>query len=317
MVYRIDLGGETVNEHRVVEALTETAHVMGAAVVAARERKGRYRVDGATEPWDIVVDVNGQVHLSAPTRPDADPAVQVARLYELAGSLRPIGLAGVDRELQLPIEAVTALDVPAKQFAEEMEQSKSISPDLQPPADTDRVPWPVNWSEYEPFARVGGFAWGVDLSREDAVARYNQVVECAPERIEALRGLARAHGLDFGPAPEQLDKLNEWFINSVEDAPGAYTLRPECHSVLYDITIFIGQTLVERNPALRWSVTTKGSRRTVPHFQETVVSGFKDAPYGLDVFEHVLRVGAAATALNGLRPEHETTFSSLVEASES
>ncbi|WP_237158285.1 hypothetical protein [Mycobacteroides franklinii] len=280
-------------------------------------RAGRYRIDGL-EPWDIVVDVQDWgTFLSAPTRPDANPAIQVQRLYQLASELEKSGIHGRDRELGVSICAVTDLSAPAEEFAKQIQQSRSPAPDLMAPADTERVPWPTNWDGYEPFAPIGGQTWWADLSKEDAVRRCEDIASRTDERMAALAALTRVNGFELGSAPKDIENLSQWLIYSVEDA-GLNTYRPGWESVVDDIAIFLGHILIDRIPHLHWTVNIKGTRRTTPHFQETVLGGFKNPRPGradgkFDIFGAVRGVAGAAITLNELRPSDEVKFAAITE----
>lgn len=288
MVYRIDFD-KAPDAAALVSELTSTAANAGAQVVSAFEdRAGRYRI----EPWDITLDVDWQVHLSIPTRPDVDATLAVDRLYLLARDLDSLGLHGTDRELAAPISDITNLDAPAREFAAQIEKSKSPVPDALAPVDTDRVPWPTNWNGYTPFQRIGGRVAGSELSADDALARFEQVTSSIAGRITELGKLTRANGFELGTDPGHIEQLKDWLIHSIEDA-GHRELRPYWQSVLYDVAIFAGESLIQRIPYLKWTVPTKGTRRSTPHFRETVVGGFQNTLFTTeDVFSEVLGMGA-------------------------
>lgn len=307
MVYRIDFGKAPDTEAMVAE-LTSTASNAGAQVVPAFEdRAGRYRI----EPWDITVDVDWQVHLSIPTRPDADPALAVERLYLLARDLDSLGLRGVDRELGTSTSDITSLDAPAREFAAQIERSKSQVPDVLGPVNTDRVPWPTNWNGYRPFERVGGRIPSEDLSKEDARARFEQITSSINDRVTELGKLIRANGFELGASPERQAQLMDWLLSSIEDA-GHGDLRPHWQSVLYDVAIFVGESLIQRIPYLTWTFVTKGSRRTVESYQGTVVGGFtKTLSPTLDVFREFASL-IAATEKDGIGPRRKQFISQLI-----
>ncbi|SEB18039.1 MULTISPECIES: hypothetical protein [unclassified Mycobacterium] len=296
MVYRIDFD-KAPDAEAVVAELAATAAAAGAHMVPAFEdRPGRYRI----EPWDITVDMDWQVHLSIPTRPDADPASAVQRLYLLARDLDSLGLRGVDRELGTPISSITDLDIPTAEFAAQIEKAKSPVPDAVPPVNTDRVPWPTNWDSYTPFERIGGKTPGSELSEAEALARFEQITSSIDQRITELGKLTRAHGFNLSTQPEDVKQLTDWLIASIED-DGYGQLRPYWDSVLYDVAMFVGDAAIKRIPYLYWTIPTKGTRRSTPHFRETVIGGFKNTPSSTteDVFRDI--AGMSAVAYVGAR----------------
>lgn len=315
MVYRIDFDGQ-VDEHAVVTTLRNSLRTDGASALPDPVRAGRYRIS-SVDPWDIVVDVlDWGTFLSAPTRPDADPTAQIERLYRLAWELEKLGLQGRDRELDVSISTVTDLSEPAAEFATKMQQSRSPATDLIAPVDTDRVPWPTNWADYEIFTPVGGQTWWADLSKEEAVRRCEDIVFRTDQRVAALAALTRVNGFELGYAPSDIEHLSQWLIHSVEEA--RYNVfRSAWESVIYDIAIFLGHILIERVPHLHWTVSTKGNRRATPHFQETVLGGFENlrlnGGHTVDVFGSVKRVAGAAITLNELRSSDEEMFVAITE----
>ncbi len=289
MVYRIDFD-KAPDEEAMVAELMSTVTDAGAQVIPAfEERVGRYRI----EPWDITLDVDWQVHLSIPTRPEADPDVAIERLYLLARDLDSLGMHGFDRELGTPVSDTAGLDAPTREFATQIEKSKSPVPDVLGPVDTDRVPWPVNWDGYIPFGRIGGLIPSEDLSKEDAKARFEQVASSIDERINELGKLTRTHGFELVNSPAHIEQLTNWVIGSIEDA-GHGELRAYWQSVLYDVAIFVGKSLIQRIPYLKWTFVAKGSRRTVENYQGTVIGGFtKTLSPTFDVFTAVAFIGGA------------------------
>ncbi|MHA7666951.1 hypothetical protein [Mycolicibacterium sp. HS_4_1] len=308
MVYRIDFD-TAPDVEAVVAELAATAAAAGAHMVPAFEdRAGRYRV----EPWDITVDMDWQVHLSIPTRPDADPAAAVHRLYLLARDLDSLGLRGVDRELGTPVSSITDLDIPAAEFAAQIEKAKSPVPDAMPPANTDRVPWPTNWDSYTPFERIGGHLPGRDIPKPEALARFEQITSSIEARIAELGKLTRAHGFELGTGPDRVDQLTAWLIASLED-DGYGKLRPYWDSVLDDVAMFVGDALIKRIPYLSWTIPTKGTRRSTPHFYDTVVGGFKNLSFTTteDVFMDVQPV-CGITSANTYRPRDHQRLAELI-----
>jgi hypothetical protein len=253
-----------------------------------------------------------QVHLSIPTRPDADPASAVQRLYLLARDLDSLGLRGVDRELGTPISSITDLDIPTAEFTAQIEKAKSPVPDAVPPVNTDRVPWPTNWDGYTPFERIAGTTPGSELSADEALARFEQITSSIDQRITELDKLTRAHGFELSTRPEQVDQLTSWLIASIED-DGCGPFRPYWDSVLHDVAMFVGDALIKRIPYLYWTIPTKGTRRSTPHYRETVVGGFKNLSFTTteDVFMDVLRVGGVLYA-DTYWPSDQQTLSRLI-----
>lgn len=85
-----------------------------------------------------------------------------------------------------------------------------------------------------------------------------------PARIEMLRQLLTANGVELNSTDAAVQDLNDWFYANVEPDPkNRGRLLPDWYSVVNDIALFLGEVMIERHPNLRWEFFTWG-RRTFP-----------------------------------------------------
>jgi hypothetical protein len=162
----------------------------------------------------------------------------------------------------------------------------------------------MNWDGYEIYHP--GVAGPVhELPRADARREFDALMKAAPERIEMLRQLLRANSAELAGTDAGIQDLNDWFIVNVEadpDRPGR--LLPEWYSVVRDVALFLGDTLIGRCPGLRWEFFTWGKKDV--SYQRHVIMGFSQVPnpkYNLDLEAAVAAYGHRIVASRGSVPE--------------
>lgn len=142
----------------------------------------------------------------------------------------------------------------------------------------------VAWDNYEPF-RPG--VWGSlnELPRRDARAAFKKLMNEKAARIEALRRLLKANGLDLSHDDASIQALNDWFGERVErDPQEPRRLRPLWYAVVNDIALFLGDVMISRYPGLRWEFFTWGKKNV--SYQRHVIMGFSRVPnpkYNVDI----------------------------------
>lgn len=263
------------------------------------DRVGRVVID----EWRITVDVlENLLFISATTPPDVDAALQVDRLYRLAGIFaQAYQLECFDRELDQQIDpGVANPDQRAAaitEFAAQVERSKSPDIDIMPNRDTTHVPWPVLWGEYIPMDLAGGPAYASDLTRAEAKSRFEAITQNAAERQQMLVTLCARHGVNLTPTREGLEALGKWLVNSVESGTEYRTqLRHPWRLVLLDAAIYTAEVLLQRLPYLHWKLITTGGKSYID-YQEVVIAGFKRYNFTktVNVISLVLSAGVCAT----------------------
>lgn len=113
-----------------------------------------------------------------------------------------------------------------------------------------------------------------ELPRREARQRYNKLMAHKAERIAELRKLVAASGVELGTSDPAIQDLNDWFYANVEpdpERPGR--LLPEWYSVVVDISLFLGEVMIERHPHLHWAFFTWGKKDVA--YQYPVIMGFR------------------------------------------
>lgn len=168
----------------------------------------------------------------------------------------------------------------------------------------------MDWDDYEIFDP------GVDrplheVSRSEAKRAHDRLMAAIPERLRQLRRLAEANGVDL-QAKDGLQRFNDWFADSVEaDPANPQLLRGEWYSVVNDVGLLIGESLIERSGGkLRWELFTRGKKDSA--YQRSVVMGF-DVPNPKFNYDFDLAVGHYAHRIVRGMDHERDFFARLVE----
>lgn len=131
------------------------------------------------------------------------------------------------------------------------------------------VDWGSGYEIYDP-----GVAGNPQLlPRAEARQAFKQCMQTKPTRLEMLRQLLEASGLELGTSDDDVQVLNDWFYAHVEadpEHPGR--LLSEWYSVVHDVALFLGDVMIERHPNLRWEFFTWGKSNVA--YQRHVIMGF-------------------------------------------
>lgn len=132
----------------------------------------------------------------------------------------------------------------------------------------------IDWNSYELY-HPGVSALPNTLSRADARRAYERLMQAKPARIEMLRQLLTANGVELNSTDAAVQDLNDWFYANVEPDPkNPGRLLPDWYSVVNDIALFLGEVMIERHPNLRWEFFTWGQKkRLLPSARD---HGFQD-----------------------------------------
>lgn len=166
----------------------------------------------------------------------------------------------------------------------------------------------VNWSGYVAFQPSVSGPWH-ELARRDARALFNSILAARDERVEALRGLLGANGVELHNSNEGVKSLEDWFRGHVTPDP-TDPARPDPRwlAVAFDVGVFLGETMIARRPELRWELLT--SPRGDVSYQRPVIVGFTDPAMRLDP---VWRVSSLAfRVLEGLSEDDKSDFLTLL-----
>jgi hypothetical protein len=105
------------------------------------------------------------------------------------------------------------------------------------------------------------------------------------QRITELRKLLHLNGIELSGTDEGIQVLNDWFREHVEpseDQPNR--LRNLWYAVVNDLSLFLGDVIIERAPGLRWEFFTGGKKDA--SYQRHVIMGFSrvsDPKYYIDI----------------------------------
>ncbi len=132
----------------------------------------------------------------------------------------------------------------------------------------------IDWGTYEPYDyyHAGVFGPWHELPRSEARAEFKRLMAAKPARIEQLRQLLKANGVELSDTDDGLLRLDEWFLANVRpdpDFPGV--LLPEWYSVAIDLVLFLGEVMMSRRPDLYWEFYIWGKRNV--SYQEPVIMG--------------------------------------------
>jgi hypothetical protein len=142
----------------------------------------------------------------------------------------------------------------------------------------------IDWDGYEIYDPGVHGPLGT-LPRAGARRAFDALMTARPSRNEILRRLLKANGLDLGSSDLAIQDLNDWFREHVQDDPDSPgRLLPEWYSVVNDLSLFLGDVMIERHPNLSWTFYTWG--KTNVSYQRHVIMGFAQVPnpkYCVDV----------------------------------
>lgn len=166
----------------------------------------------------------------------------------------------------------------------------------------------IEWDAYE-LHNPGVSAPLKTLPRAEARKAYERLMQAKPARLEMLRRLLKANGVDLEHGDAAIQDLNDWFVANVEpdpDNPGQ--LLPDWYSVAGDIALFLGDVMIERNPNLRWEFFIWGKRSVA--YQRHVIMGFstEDPKFrtNIDVDRGVATYGHRIVVQRGSVPNYGT-----------
>lgn len=163
----------------------------------------------------------------------------------------------------------------------------------------------MDWSGYEVY-HPGVFGSLNTLPRDEARQVFNEVMDEKSVRIEMLRRLLKANGMELDDSDSGIQDLNDWFMASVEaDPANPGRLLPEWYSVVNDVALFLGDVIIERCPGLRWEFYTWGKKNV--SYQRHVIMGFSkmsNPKVNLDLDRRVAAYGHQIVASRGSVAHH-------------
>lgn len=129
----------------------------------------------------------------------------------------------------------------------------------------------TDWCEYELYD--AGVSTPLRATpRAEARRAFGRFMETKSGRVEMLRRLVKANGVELGADDAAIQDLNDWFYANVEadpEQPGR--LLPAWCSVVHDVAVFLGEVMIGRHPNLHWEFFTWGKINVA--FQRPVIMG--------------------------------------------
>lgn len=164
----------------------------------------------------------------------------------------------------------------------------------------------MNWGDY------GIYDPGVvgplnTLPRAEARRAFDRLMDQKAARIEMLGRLMRANGVELSGTDEGIQDLNDWFrVNVQPDPANPGRLLPDWYSVVNDVSLFLGEVIIERCPSLRWEFFTGGKKDVA--YQHHVIMGFQGAnpKFNMDIDARVAGYGHRIVASRGSIPHYGT-----------
>lgn len=141
----------------------------------------------------------------------------------------------------------------------------------------------VNWEDYQIYD-PGTRGPLHELSRRDARAAFERLMQAKQSRIRMLQRLAKSNGFELDGSDGSIQDLNDWFRREVAADPDREgRLEGRWYSVVNDIALYLGDLMIERNPRLRWDFFTGG--RKDASFQRHALVGFavSNPKYNVDI----------------------------------
>lgn len=124
-----------------------------------------------------------------------------------------------------------------------------------------------------------------ELPRREAQGAYDRLMTARGERERQLERLVGAYGVVLDRTDAGIQRLDDWFREHVAADPAAPgRLAPKWYSVVNDVALFLGDTMIERAPQLRWDFCTAGRKNI--SYQRHTITGFTQVPnprYCIDV----------------------------------
>jgi hypothetical protein len=150
----------------------------------------------------------------------------------------------------------------------------------------------VDWGSYVPF-NPGVTQPLHEVSARDARAAFDRLMKERPRRLEELAKLLAEQGVALSSSDGGIQDVNDWFRRCVEADPNSPgRLRPVWYSVVNDLALFLGETIIARSPSLGWVLFDKGKKDV--SFQRHVISGFTQVAnpkYNIDIDRLVATYG--------------------------
>ena len=172
----------------------------------------------------------------------------------------------------------------------------------------------VDWNGYELERSGVPRPLAPAPSAKDARAAFEKLMASKPERLRQLADLLAANGVALATSDEAIQALNDWYRHNVAaDQAHPRALAEEWWSVTRDISLFLGDTMIARNPGLAWRYYSRPPVVGIG-YRRPVIMGFADPNYY--EYPELMVSGYGHSLLGTLRVRDPTRFRCVVNVSE-
>lgn len=153
----------------------------------------------------------------------------------------------------------------------------------------------MDWGDYDHYHPVAlGLPAG--MPRATAVAEFENLMTARPQRRRALGALLARNGVHLGDDDASISTIDRWLVENIRPySENPSRPDPWWYAAILDLSLFLGDVIIERNEGLHWDIALWGGKRN-PSFQRAVIAGFP--PDGMNIsFDTDLRLAAYGVAL--------------------
>lgn len=131
-----------------------------------------------------------------------------------------------------------------------------------------------DFAGYVPYPEPYGYALA-ECTWQEARREFEYFFSVRHERLAHLARLVGQSGIELGHDDSSLQALNDWFVDHVTVMPGSTSgeLLPPWRSVVVDISIAIGEAMIQRSSTLRWELCDFGGKKYA-FYHQPVILGF-------------------------------------------
>ncbi len=129
----------------------------------------------------------------------------------------------------------------------------------------------TGWAEYPLNESMPWWALS-ELPRSVARAEFDRTMREKDERVAIFRDLLAESGIEFDGSDGSVQSLNDWFVETMTPAADRNDPDRRSQSVCEDVTLLLGDVMIDRHPELRWEFFTWGKKNV--SYQSHVIMGF-------------------------------------------
>jgi hypothetical protein len=161
----------------------------------------------------------------------------------------------------------------------------------------------MNWDAYAPHD-LGVSEPLQTVPRAEARRAYTTLMQERPVRLDLLRRLLAANGVELATTDAGIQQLNDWFVANIQPDPARPGRpAPEWYAVILDSALFLGEVIIARCPGVQWTFFTRGKKNVC--YQRPVLLGFADYPtIPLDIWRQVSEYANRLVAEQGSIRHH-------------